>query len=63
MNFNFLDGWKTYLAALGLLGLSFWQFSQGQFELGTQSFMAALAAFGLRQAIDKPVVVKEEEKK
>lgn len=46
-------GWKTYLAALGLLGLAIYQFSQGQIELAIQSLMAALAAFGLRQAIDK----------
>lgn len=51
--FSFLDGWKTYLAALGLVGLAVYQFSQGQVELALQSFMAALAAFGLRQAIDR----------
>lgn len=48
-----LSGWKTYLAAGGLLGLALWQLSQGDFEAASQSFLAALAAFGLRSAIAK----------
>lgn len=51
MRFPLLDGYKTYVAAIGLVGLSVYQFSQGQFDQGTQSLLAALAAFGLRHAI------------
>jgi hypothetical protein len=47
------SGYKTYLAATGLLGLSVYQVSQGQYEMSYQSFMAALTAFGLRHAIAK----------
>jgi hypothetical protein len=48
-----LDGYKTYLAAAGLLGLAVYQFSQGQVEAALQSLLAAAAAFGLRQAVQK----------
>lgn len=47
-----LNGYKTYLAAAGLLGLALYQFSQGSMDTALQSLMAALAAFGLRQAIN-----------
>jgi len=46
-----LAGYRTYLAAAGLLGLALYQFSSGQFEPGVQSVLAAAAAFGLRKAI------------
>lgn len=48
-----MNGYKTYLAAVGLLGLALWQFSQGEYPAAIQSFLAALAAFGLRHAIEK----------
>ena len=48
-----LSGYKTYLAAVGLMGLAVYQVSQGQFETAYQSFMGALAAVGLRHAIAK----------
>lgn len=44
-------GIKTYLAAAGLAGLALYQLSVGSYEAAYQSFMAALAAFGLRSAI------------
>ena len=47
-----LNGYKTYLATAGLLGLALYQFSEGHVELAFQSLMGALAAFGLRQAIN-----------
>lgn len=50
---NWLDGYKTYLSALGLLGLAVYQASEGAYQLALQSFLAALAAFGLRQAVAK----------
>ena len=46
-----LKGYKPNLAAIGLMCLAFYQFSQGSVDLAFQSLMAALAAFGLRQAI------------
>lgn len=46
-----LTGWKTYLAAAGLAGLALYQVSVGQFESAMQSFLAAVAAFGLRSAM------------
>lgn len=52
MNFlDFAKGFRTYIAAAGLLGLALYQFSEGQYEVAAQSFLAALAAFGLRKAI------------
>jgi len=48
-----VEGYKTYSAAIGLLGLAVYQFSNDEVELGIQSLLAALAAFGLRDAIDK----------
>lgn len=46
-----LKGYKTNLAALGLLALAFYEFTQGHMDVAMQSLMGALAAFGLRQAI------------
>lgn len=48
---DILKGFRTYLAAAGLLGLAVYQFSEGQYETAAQSFLAALAAFGLREAL------------
>jgi hypothetical protein len=48
---NVLTGYKTYIAAAGLFGLSIYQASQGQYDQATQSILAALAAAGLRSAI------------
>jgi hypothetical protein len=48
---DILAGWKTNLAAAGLLGLSLYQFSQADLAGAWQSLMAALAAFGLKMAI------------
>lgn len=46
-----LEGWKTYLAAAGLFGLALYQFSTGDYMTAWQSVMAALAVFGVRQAM------------
>jgi len=46
-----LEGYKTYLACAGLFGLALYQLSQGQFEQAGQSFLAAMAAYGLRSAM------------
>ena len=48
---DILNGYKTYLAAVGLFGLALYQFSQGQVESAIQSFLGGLAAFGIRNAL------------
>lgn len=50
---SIFQGYKTYVAALGLLGLALYQASLGEFETAAQAFLAALAAAGLRDAIAK----------
>lgn len=50
---SWLDGKKTILAAVGLVGLAVYQASIGSYDLAVQSALAALAAFGLRSAIAK----------
>jgi hypothetical protein len=44
---SFLEGYKTYIAVLGLLGLAVFQVSTGDLVHAVQSFLAALAAAGL----------------
>jgi hypothetical protein len=48
-----LDGYKTYIAAAGLIGLAVYQASEAQYQQAAQTIMAALAAAGLRSAISK----------
>ncbi len=45
------SGFRTYIAAAGLVGLAVYQFSQGDTAGALQNVLAALAAFGLRQAV------------
>ena len=49
--FKALDGWKTYLASAGLFGLALYHFSVGDFSNGLETIMAALAVFGVRNAM------------
>lgn len=51
--FDFLAGYKTYIAAAGLFGLGVYQLSQGQFDAAVHTIMLALAAYGGRQAISR----------
>ena len=44
---------KTIWAAIGLLGLAVYQESTGNLEAAVQTFLAALAAVGLRHGIMK----------
>ncbi len=53
---DILSGYKTYLAAAGLIGLAIYQASQGQFEPAVQSVLAALATLGMRHATAKNAV-------
>jgi hypothetical protein len=48
---NLFSGYKTYIAAIGLVGLSVYQASTGDFSQSFQTLMSALAAAGLRSAI------------
>jgi hypothetical protein len=48
-----VDGYKTYLAAAGLVGLAIFQVSTAQYAAAVQSLLAALTAAGLRNAITK----------
>lgn len=53
-----LVGKKTYIAALGLLGLAIYQASTGEYQAAVQSVIAALAAAGLRNAITTASIPK-----
>lgn len=50
---DILPGWKTNAAAIGLLGLTVYLFSTGDYAKAVETLFAALAAFGLRTAIDR----------
>lgn len=50
---NWLEGYRTYIGAAGLLGLALYQFSVGEYAAAAESFGLALVAFGLRKAVDK----------
>ena len=45
------DGYKTYIAAAGLFGLALYHFTVGDFSNGLETIMAALAVFGVRNAM------------
>ncbi len=45
---DILSKYKTYIAAAGLAGLALYQASTGDYQHAMQSFLAALAAAGLR---------------
>ncbi len=48
---NLFSGYKTYIAAAGLVGLAVYQASTGDFAQAFQTLMSALVAAGLRSAI------------
>lgn len=55
-----LTGYKTYIAAAGLLGLALYRLSVGEYDMAVQALMQALMAAGLRSAISttaKPAFV------
>jgi len=51
--FKFLEGKKTYIAAIGLLGLALYQVTIADYAPAIETFMAALAAFGIRHAMSR----------
>ncbi len=51
-----VDGYKTYLAALGFAGLGAYRVADGRWEGAAEMFLVALATASLRHAIArKPV--------
>ncbi|MDX2035965.1 MAG: hypothetical protein SFX72_04890 [Isosphaeraceae bacterium] len=50
---QFVNGYKTYIAAVGLLGLAVYELSMGDVTKAAETFLAALAAAGLRHAVEK----------
>lgn len=48
-----LDGYKTYIAGIGLIALGVYQITQGQIEVGVQSIIAGLGMMAIRNAITK----------
>ena len=50
---NLFGGYKTYIAALGMVGLAIYQFSIGDVPNGMHSLLAAGTAAGLRHAVAK----------
>ncbi len=57
---NVLTGWKSYLAAAGLFGLALYKVSTGDYPGAWTSLMAALAVFGVRQAIAVQAVATKQ---
>jgi hypothetical protein len=53
------SGYRTYAAAVGLVGLSVYLLTEGKVEEASQAFLNALGLFGLREGIRAagPVVV------
>jgi hypothetical protein len=50
---DWLQGWKTYLAGAGLIGLGVYQISQGQIEQGIQSILAGFGLLAARRAVKR----------
>ncbi len=48
-------GIKTYIAAVGLAAHGIFLITQGDVHGGWLELMGALATFGLRKAIDRPI--------
>lgn len=50
---DFLAGYRSYVAAAGLVGLGVYQFAGGDAAAGVQSVLAGLAVLGVRKAAAK----------
>lgn len=53
MEDGMLSGYKTYIAALGLLGLAVYQATTGDFKTAIETLFAAMTAAGIRHAISQ----------
>lgn len=50
---NLVNGLKTAIAVIGLIGLAVYQLSQAQFEVAFGTLMLALGMAGIRHAVAK----------
>lgn len=48
---DFLKGYRTYIAAVGLVATGLVAIIDGNFVVGIQSLLAGLAVFGIRRAV------------
>ena len=53
-----LDGYKTYVAGVGLACLAVYQVTVGEYERAVESVMLALTAFGVGHKLDKATGVR-----
>ena len=53
---TWLDGYKTYLGGLGMIGLGVYQLSQGEIQAGLQSLAEGLAVIGIGHKIAKAAI-------
>lgn len=51
---DLFPGWKTYIAAVGLIGLGVYQLSTGAVTEGVASILAGIALIANRRAVDRP---------
>ncbi len=59
MDLSKLDGYKTYIGAAGFGLLGVYYLVLGDTAHAMEYFMMAVSLYGMRQAIAKPVEVKE----
>jgi len=57
MKLDFLEGYRTYIAAVGLLGLAVYLFTQGDYTQAVSNLSIALAALGLHEKKAEPPAV------
>jgi len=50
------DGYKTYIAGVGMIGLAVYQFAQGDVETAVKTLAEGLAIVGLGHKISKAAV-------
>ncbi len=55
-----LDGYKTYLAAIGFALLGFYKLADGRWEDAAEMILVALATASLRHAIARKPVAKSD---
>ncbi len=53
---SFLDGYKTYLAAAGLIGFAVYHASTGDYITAWANLVAAFGLFGAKQAAQRNAV-------
>ena len=56
-----MNGYKTYIAGIGLVGLGAYEISQGQTDQGIQHIAEGLAVFGIGHKIDKQIALAKGE--